>query len=223
MSNQAIQDKLSKNLEIPVSVDNRIEETLLRIKTDGIHESILNRVVNQNSTKKQFSHRLIVTLTATVALVCLAILGYIFLPLQNINIFTYTAYAVELRENGFFELYKFEMTDEYETRSGIAFYVILGDSWEDENTADTKNPIENDVIPFDFLDSEQQQEIVNMILELSEIYKPDLNSIEKPQHDENCKKCAGEIIPFECLSQEVQQQTVDIVLDIILNDRDNLP
>ena len=34
MANQAIQDILSSNLEIPESVDNRIEETLLRIKTD---------------------------------------------------------------------------------------------------------------------------------------------------------------------------------------------
>jgi len=36
MTNQAIQDILSRSLEIPESVDARIEETLLRIKTDDL-------------------------------------------------------------------------------------------------------------------------------------------------------------------------------------------
>ena len=205
---------------------NEIINELIRTKVPNIeqaHESILNKIENQDNSKKQFSHLLAVKITA-VAVVCLVILGCIFLSLQNDNFMTYnTAYAVGLREDGSFELYEIEIADRYETRSGRIVYVIPGDRWQVDDAADIEIPIENGAIPFDLLDSEQQQEIVEMVLELSEVYMPDLSSIEKPLHDDNCKKCDGEVIPFECLSPQEQQQAVNSVLDIILNDKINIP
>jgi len=61
MANRALKDILSRDLEIPESVDNRIEETLLRIKTDGI----------KNNSYKKSVFRKPAALAAAVAIMLL--------------------------------------------------------------------------------------------------------------------------------------------------------
>lgn len=68
MANQALKDLLSRDLEIPESVDNKIEETLLRIKTDELKCKSYKKPILKKPASLAAAVAIVLLMFSTIAL-----------------------------------------------------------------------------------------------------------------------------------------------------------